>query len=69
MDANYIYAGVLAAGVLVLILGWRLCRRNRNRQLAEQLRQEETTSHDSRDLLAAAATIAHLGPWRYHYDK
>ena len=70
MDANYyIYAGVLAAGVLVLIPGWRLCRRNRNRQLAEQLRQAETTSHDSRDLLAAAATIAHLGPWRYHYDK
>lgn len=69
MDANYIYAGVLAAGVLVLILGWRLCRRNRNRQLAEQLRQVEMASRDSRDLLAAAADLAHLGPWRYHNDK
>lgn len=69
MDAKMIYAGVLAAGVLGLILGWRLCRSKMNRRLAEQLRHLETTSRDSRELLATAAEIAHLGPWRYHFDK
>ena len=69
MDANYIYAGAVAACAASLILGWRLGRSNMDRRLAEQVRQVEAASRDSRDLLAAAATIAHLGPWRYHYDK
>ena len=69
MDAKMVYTGALAACVAGLILGWILCRSNSNRRLADRLRQVETASRDSRDLLAAAATIAHLGPWRYHYDK
>ena len=69
MDEKMVYAGVLAACALGLILGRRLCRRNNDRRLAEQLRRMETASHDSRELLAAAAELAHLGPWRYHYDK
>ena len=69
MDAKLVYAGVMAACAAGLILGWMLCRRNMNRRLVEQLRQVETTSRDSRTLLATAAELAHLGPWRYHYDK
>ena len=69
MDAKMVFAGVVAACALGLLIGWRLCRSNSNRRLAEQLRQVETTSRDSRELLATAAQIAKLGPWRFHYDK
>ena len=69
MDAKMLYAGVLVACLAGVILGWRLCRRNSDRRLADQLRQVETTSRDSRELLATAAELAHLGSWRYHYDK
>ncbi len=69
MDEKMVYAGIMVVCVAGLILGWILCRRNSDRRLAEQLRQVETTSHDSREVLAAAAELAHLGSWRYHYDK
>ena len=69
MDANFFYAAALGTGLLGMLAGWCWCRSNSNRHLAEQLRQVETTSRDSRELLATAATIAHLAPWSYHFDK